>query len=251
MYLRGFESRNVPECTQLLSIERWMAAWWNATSEFPYTLKTSIWTAHEFQKIHATTHMQWAYSNCNRVISQSSWVFCSQMQRPSSHQGAYARPSKRSHRGESSLYWTPYLGQKSNRVTTPCNDMILKRTYIVHSFSSVAYVWVRGAKTTGPIVKMFGFSIQKPVLYRSPFYTEARSIQKPVLYRSLFYTEACSIEKPVLYRSLFYVLYRSLFYREACSIQKPVLLYYDACMTLMHYSINQLWLILWTQLQLP
>jgi hypothetical protein len=32
------------------------------------------------------------------------------------------------------------------------------RTPIVHSFSSVAYVWVRGAKTTGPIAKKFGFS---------------------------------------------------------------------------------------------
>jgi phosphoribosyl-AMP cyclohydrolase len=29
---------------------------------------------------------------------------------------------------------------------------------IVHFFSSVAHVWVPGAKTTGPIVKMFGFS---------------------------------------------------------------------------------------------
>jgi hypothetical protein len=28
----------------------------------------------------------------------------------------------------------------------------------VHSFSAVAYVWVRGTKTTGPIAKMFGFS---------------------------------------------------------------------------------------------
>jgi hypothetical protein len=27
-----------------------------------------------------------------------------------------------------------------------------------HFFSSVAYVWVRGAKTTGPIVKKFVFS---------------------------------------------------------------------------------------------
>jgi hypothetical protein len=30
--------------------------------------------------------------------------------------------------------------------------------FIVHYFSSVAYVWVRGAKTTVPIVKKFGFS---------------------------------------------------------------------------------------------
>jgi hypothetical protein len=29
---------------------------------------------------------------------------------------------------------------------------------IVHSFCPVAYVWVRGAKTTGPIMKKFGFS---------------------------------------------------------------------------------------------
>jgi hypothetical protein len=27
-----------------------------------------------------------------------------------------------------------------------------------HFVSSVAHVWVPGAKTTGPIVKMFGFS---------------------------------------------------------------------------------------------
>jgi hypothetical protein len=29
---------------------------------------------------------------------------------------------------------------------------------IVHLFSSVAHVWVPGAKTTGPFLKMFGFS---------------------------------------------------------------------------------------------
>jgi hypothetical protein len=29
---------------------------------------------------------------------------------------------------------------------------------IVHFFSSVAHVWVPGAKITGPIVKKFGFS---------------------------------------------------------------------------------------------
>jgi hypothetical protein len=29
---------------------------------------------------------------------------------------------------------------------------------IVNFFSSVAYVWVPGAKTTGPIAKKFGFS---------------------------------------------------------------------------------------------
>jgi hypothetical protein len=29
---------------------------------------------------------------------------------------------------------------------------------IIHYFSSVAYVWVPGAKTTGPIVNKFGFS---------------------------------------------------------------------------------------------
>jgi hypothetical protein len=29
---------------------------------------------------------------------------------------------------------------------------------IVHSFHSVAYVWVREAKTTAPIAKKFGFS---------------------------------------------------------------------------------------------
>jgi hypothetical protein len=29
---------------------------------------------------------------------------------------------------------------------------------IVHFFSSVAYVWVPGAKTTGPIAKKFDFS---------------------------------------------------------------------------------------------
>jgi hypothetical protein len=29
---------------------------------------------------------------------------------------------------------------------------------IVHFFSSVAHVWVLGAKTTGPIEKKFGFS---------------------------------------------------------------------------------------------
>jgi hypothetical protein len=28
----------------------------------------------------------------------------------------------------------------------------------VHFFSSVAHIWVPGAKTTGPIVKKFGFS---------------------------------------------------------------------------------------------
>jgi hypothetical protein len=29
---------------------------------------------------------------------------------------------------------------------------------MVHLFSSVAHVWVPGAKSTGPIVKKFGFS---------------------------------------------------------------------------------------------
>jgi hypothetical protein len=29
---------------------------------------------------------------------------------------------------------------------------------VVHFFSSVSYVWVPGAKTTGPITKKFGFS---------------------------------------------------------------------------------------------
>jgi hypothetical protein len=29
---------------------------------------------------------------------------------------------------------------------------------ILHFFSSVAHVWVPGAKTTGPIAKTFGFS---------------------------------------------------------------------------------------------
>jgi hypothetical protein len=36
--------------------------------------------------------------------------------------------------------------------------MFLNLTNIVHFFSSVAHVWVPGAKTTGPIVKKFGFA---------------------------------------------------------------------------------------------
>jgi hypothetical protein len=35
---------------------------------------------------------------------------------------------------------------------------VSKNVPIVHFFSSVAHVWVPGAKTTGPITKMFGFS---------------------------------------------------------------------------------------------
>jgi hypothetical protein len=36
--------------------------------------------------------------------------------------------------------------------------LILVPLTIVHFFISVAYVWVRGAKTTGPIAKKFVFS---------------------------------------------------------------------------------------------
>jgi hypothetical protein len=39
-----------------------------------------------------------------------------------------------------------------------CGKFQAKIHSIVHFFSSVAYVWVPGAKTTGPIVKKFGFS---------------------------------------------------------------------------------------------
>jgi hypothetical protein len=35
----------------------------------------------------------------------------------------------------------------------------MQQLSIVHFFSSVAHVWVLGAKTTGPIVKKFGFSL--------------------------------------------------------------------------------------------
>jgi hypothetical protein len=34
----------------------------------------------------------------------------------------------------------------------------MQPSYLHYFFSSVAHVWVPGAKTTGPIVKKFGFS---------------------------------------------------------------------------------------------
>jgi hypothetical protein len=37
-------------------------------------------------------------------------------------------------------------------------EFLMIKTIIVIFFSSVAHVWVRGANTTGPIVKKFGFS---------------------------------------------------------------------------------------------
>jgi hypothetical protein len=39
------------------------------------------------------------------------------------------------------------------------NDIKASIMYLIpYSFSSVAHIWVPGAKTTGPIVKKFGFS---------------------------------------------------------------------------------------------
>jgi hypothetical protein len=58
---------------------------------------------------------------------------------------------------------------------------------IVHSFSSVTHVWIPGAKTTGPIVKKFGFSFNKSNVYASEnfkFQCDAFSNKKDVSQRS-------------------------------------------------------------------
>jgi hypothetical protein len=53
-------------------------------------------------------------------------------------------------------FWIFLQNVNPERVTWHYDDCIT--TFIVHFFSSVAHVWVAGAKTTGPIVEMFGFS---------------------------------------------------------------------------------------------
>jgi hypothetical protein len=63
----------------------------------------------------------------------------------------------------SKVYWggtaTVYIKiseveNNSQKIT----EFLTTGIHVVHSFSSVAYVWIRGAKTTGPILKTFGFS---------------------------------------------------------------------------------------------
>jgi hypothetical protein len=58
-----------------------------------------------------------------------------------------------------------------------------KDVLLVHFFSSVAYVWVRGAKTAGPIAKKFGFSY---VSENFKFQCDPFSNQKDVSQRSIY-----------------------------------------------------------------
>jgi hypothetical protein len=73
------------------------------------------------------------------------------------------------HRGRGSVlnvtYWNHFgiilLSQEQGISVLPLisrGTAIKSKRLIFHFFSSVAYVWAPGAKSTGPIVKKFGFS---------------------------------------------------------------------------------------------